>query len=239
MRGRNGEGSDGLVCVGKGLDTEFAIEMGSGGNFFLLLAVYGAQPSPLCQHRGRRPGRRSPPQLPGAGTGRPHPSLLPPQGRDESVLGWKQNKDTWFALSFKEHLFLGKVLGPRVAGGAAGSAWRRHGRFCCAFLKERKEETSQPTLSLKPLCFQGWRLAKDSVQPVTTRFSLLPTKPDRMKEGRQQSFLQPCPPGASNQRCTQEPMGKKRSPSKPNCCLLLSPTASQEGQFRANLPRTP
>lgn len=142
---------------------------------------------PLCQHRGRRPGRRTFPQLPGAGMGWPCPSLLPPQGRDESVLGWKQNKDTWFVLSFKEHLFLGKVLGPRVAGGAAGSARRRHGRFCCAFLKERKEETSQPTLSLRPLCFQGWRLGKDDdvVQPVTTRFSLLPTKPNRMKERRQ------------------------------------------------------
>lgn len=143
--------------------------------------------------------------------GQPRPSLLPPQGRDESVLGWKQNKDTWFVLSFKEHLFLGKVLGPRVAGGAAGSARRRHGRFCCAFLKERKEETSQPTLSLKPLCFQGWRLGKDDdvVQPVTTRFSLLPTKPNRMKERRQQSFLQPCLPGASNQECTSKsPRGR-------------------------------
>lgn len=161
---------------------------------------------PLRQHRGRRPGRRTFPQLAGAGTGRPHPSLLLPQGRDESVLGWKQNKDTWFVLSFKEHLFLGKVLGPRVAGGAAGSARRRHGRFCCAFLKERKEETSQPTLSLKLLCFQGWRLGKDNdvVQPVTTRFSLLPTTPNGTKKRRQQSFLQPCLPGVSNQGCTSK-----------------------------------
>lgn len=153
------------------------------------------------------------------------------------MLGWKRNKDTWFVLSFKEHLFLGKVEGPRVAGGAAGSARRRHGRFCCAFLKERKEEeeTSQPTLSLKPLRSPGWRLGKDEdvVQPVTTRRSLLPTKANRTKERRQRSLLQPCPPGVHQ----QEPAGKKLSPGKATSCLPLGPAASQEGQVRASLPR--
>lgn len=129
------------------------------------------------------------------------PSLHPPTlaSTGEGRVGWcwagQRNKDTWFLLlSFKEHLFLGKVLGPRVAGGAAGSAWRRHGRFCCAFLKKRKkEETSQPPHLVGTSAYRdrGWAKTTTWYSQVMTRFSLLPTKPNQTGQGTEGCRLFP------------------------------------------------
>lgn len=140
----------------------------------------------------------------------------------------QRNKDTWFLLlSFKEHLFLGKVLGPRVAGGAAGSARRRHGRFCCAFLKERKKRRNQPAPppSRGHLCLRGQRPGKDDiVQPVMIGFSLLPTKPNQTGRGTEgcRAVSSPHHPKPLTRG---EPMGEKKklSLSKANSCLLLCP----------------
>lgn len=130
------------------------------------------------------------------------PSLHPPlastgEGRVGRCWAGQRNKDTWFLLlSFKEHLFLGKVLGPRVAGGAAGSARRRHGRFCCAFLKERKKRRNQPApppLSWAPLLTgteAGQRRNRtasyDRVLSASNQ-----TKPNRTRDRRLQSCFQP------------------------------------------------
>lgn len=162
------------------------------------------------------------------------PSSHPKEGTSRC---WAGNKTKTLGLCWwlRNTYFLAKywalawqvVLQAVLGEGTGDSAVRSR--------TERKEETSQPHLSLKALCFQGWRLGKhnDVVQPVTTTFSLLPTKPSGMKERRQQSFLQPCLLGASNQGCTSK--GKQLNPSKANCCLLLSPIASQEGHVQRTL----
>jgi len=136
-----------------------------------------------------------------------------------------------FAVVIKEHLFLGKVVGPRVAGGAAGSAQRRHGRFCCAFLKERKEETSQlnqpahaltdtyrdrgradSTASYCHVLSASNQTNWDKGQKAAELFSALRT------EGQQ--------PRVHSQ-------GKKLSPSKAKSCLLLWPTLGLDKIARA------
>lgn len=157
------------------------------------------------------------------------PSLHPPlastgEGRVGRCWAGQRNKDTWFLLlSFKEHLFLGKVLGPRVAGGAAGSARRRHGRFCCAFLKERKKRRNQPALppSRGHLCLRGQRPGKDDiVQPVMIGFSLLPTKPNQTGRGTEGCRAVPSP-HHPKPLTRGEPMGEKKT--KPEQSQLLPP----------------
>lgn len=142
-RGRGGQQQVCLYGQGWCLNTEFVTEMGSGGNFSLLLAVYWAQPSP--PPLPRQAGQQGLTSAPGS-----FPPSTPRKEWVSAGLGTKQ-RHVVFAVVIKEHLFLGKVVGPRMAGSAAGSARRRHGKFCCAFLKERKEETSQPNQPARPL----------------------------------------------------------------------------------------
>lgn len=63
------------------MDTEFALGMGSGGNFFLLLAVNKAQLSPA-------PGWETQ-NIPGSGDfwDKDLSLLLPPHGKDEAGPG--------------------------------------------------------------------------------------------------------------------------------------------------------
>lgn len=103
----------------------------------MLLAVNKAQLSPA-------PGWETQ-NIPGSGDfwDKDLPSSSHPTERTRRGRG--RTEDTWFVVWFKEHLNLSKDLGPGVAGGAAGSARTRHGRFLCAFLKGRGGgEPSQP-----------------------------------------------------------------------------------------------
>lgn len=142
------------------MDTEFALGMGSGGNFFLLLAVNKAQLSPAPGWETRN--------IPGSGDfwDKDLPSSSHPTERTRRGRG--RTEDTWFVVWFKEHLNLSKDLGPGVAGGAAGSARTRHGRFLCAFLKGRGgENPASPGLSWKTSALPGVGITSESsFQPI-------------------------------------------------------------------------
>lgn len=142
----------------------------------MLLAVNKAQlpPAPGWETRN----------IPGSGDfwDKDLPSSSHPTERTRWGRG--RTEDTWFVVWFKEHLNLSKDLGPGVAGGAAGSARTRHGRFLCAFLKGRGGRT-QPALASpgKPQRSQGWELPR---RAASSQFPLLPKGMEERRKGHKQ-----------------------------------------------------
>lgn len=200
---------------------------GCNGQWWHLVAF-----SPCCwQCRAPSPPPPEGPFL--TGTGPFCPSLLPPQGRDEWVLGWKQKtkpKTLGLRLSlfffFKEHLISWQSGGPGVAGGAAGSARRRHGRVGCAFRKERETTKKQPASpSLRALCFPGWSLGRDTV----SRLHRVPSAPTRAK-GEEKA--------AETRGHREEPTGRN-SAQQSQVLLLLSSTGGAAQSQRAQDTRDP